>query len=1056
MANPSPGDDRLQDLLLSWEEQRRRGQPVGAEELCRDCPELLEPLRRRISALQAVDAALAFTQTGDATASPAAGDAATRPAPGDRTGEAVAASPERAPELPGYEVLGELGRGGMGVVYKARQVALGRVVALKMILAAPGDRPEHAARFRREVEAVARLHHPNLVQVYEVGEQGGRPYFAMEYVEGGSLDRVTEGRPQPPREAAGLVETLARAMHAAHLRGIVHRDLKPGNILLSFSSAGPAAPLSERPLNEAVPKITDFGLAKQMGAEAGPTVTGDILGTPTYMAPEQAAGKGRDVGPAADVYGLGGILYTLLTGRPPVEGETAWEVINRVVSAEPPPPRRLRPGVPRDLETICLMCLRKEPGKRYGTALALADDLRRYLNGEPIRARPVGVGERAVKWVRRRPAAAALLAVSALACLALAAGGVVYEVQLRRALDEARANAEESRRRLVLLNVSEGGHALDEGDWAGSLLWFAEALLLDRGHPERERMHRRRLGAVLRFCPRLLLLGSHGAPVVEARFSADGRYVITASDDGTGQVWDVGAGGPAGPPLRHGGAVLAAAFRPDGRAAVTAGADGTARVWEVPGGRPLLPPLHHGGPVRSASFSADGRHILTAGGDTARLWDAATGEPAAPPLRHGGTVRCAAFSADGRRVVTASDDATARVWDARTGSPATPPLRHAGPVTCADFDPAGRRVVTASADQTARVWDAATGQPLGTVLRHRAAVARAAFSPDGRLVLTASADHTACLWDAATGQLAAPPLQQESAITTAAFRPDGRRVITASEDNTACLWDAATGDWLPPLVRHQGTVRCAAFSPDGGRILTAGDDDLVRVWDVAALAGAGARAKRGPRGPAPAPVPARWTSPDGRRVVSTEGDHGARVRDAATGAALGPLLRHGSAVLFAAFSADGRRVATASDDDTARLWDADTGEQLTPPLRHKATVQLAAFSPDGTLLVTAAADRTARAWDAATGEPITPSVRLGELVRQVSFGDGGGQVRLTGADLTVWTWDRRPDDRPAADLMSLACVMSGAQMDPARGPLPAEPGVLRRTWQVLRERYPDE
>jgi len=216
----------------------------------------------------------------------------------------------------------------------------------------------------------------------------------------------------------------------------------------------------------------------------------------------------------------------------------------------------------------------------------------------------------------------------------------------------------------------------------------------------------------------------------------------------------------------------------------------------------------------------------------------------------------------------------------------------------------------------------------------------------------------------------------------------------------------------------------------------------------------GLRGKGDPRPPAAAPGAARWLSPDGRRAVTPEGTHGARVRDAASGAALGPLLRHGSAVLFAAFSADGRRVVTASDDDTARLWDADTGEQLTPPLKHKAAVRLAAFSPDGALLVTAAADRTARAWDAASGEPITPSVRLGELIQQISFEDGGGQVRLTGADRAAWTWDLRPDDRPANELTSLACVMAGTQIDPARGPLPAEPDVLRRAWQELREPSP--
>jgi WD40 repeat protein len=1041
MADPPSGDDRLQDLLLRWEELGRQGRSVTAEELCRDCPELLEPLLRQIRALRAMDAVLSAGASQTATGSVAAGADTTRHVPWRPTAEAPAAAPAPFPALPGYEILGELGRGGMGIVYKARQVGLGRVVALKMILAGAGAGPGQLARFRSEVEAVARLHHPNLVQVYEVGEQEGRPYFAMEFVDGGSLDRRTEGKPQPPRQAAEMLETLARAVHAAHQRGIVHRDLKPGNVLLTADGA---------------PKVTDFGLAKRLDAEDGPTLTGEILGTPSYMAPEQAEGKTRDIGPATDVYGLGAILYALLTGRPPVEGETPWDVIQRVVSAEPVAPRRLRPGVPRDLETICLKCLQKEPGRRYPSALTLAEDLRRFLADEPIHARPVGLGERAVKWARRRPAAAALLAVSCLAALALAAGGVVYQVRLSRALEEARRSAEESRRRLVRLNVAEGGHALDDGDWPGSLVWFAEALRLDRGNPEREKMHRMRFGAVLRLCPRLVDLGFHDGPVLGAQFSPDGRYVITASEDGTAQVWEVRAGKSAGPPLRHDGSVLAAAFSPDGRTAVTAGADGTARVWDFLSGRPLLPPLRHDGPVLGVSFSGDGRLVLTASEDaTARLWDATTGKPRAPPLRHRGAVRCATFGPDGRRVVTASADHTARVWDAATGEPATPPLEHAGPVTWAAFDPAGHRVVTASDDGTARLWDAATGKPVGAALRHRAAVAQASFSPDGSLVLTASADHTACLWDAATGKLAAPALQQNSGILVAAFRPDGRRVITAGDDNTACLWDTATGDWLPPVLEHRGTVRCASFSPDGRLILTAGDDDVLRVWDVSVLAEAGSRGRDEPQTPPAAPGPARWTSPDGRRVVTAERNQGARVRNAATGEALGPLLRHGSAVLFAAFSADGRRVVTAGDDDTARIWDADTGEQLAGPLKHKGTVQLAAFSPDGEVLVTAAADRTARAWDAATGEPITPSVTFNEVIQQVSFDQGGELVRLTGTGRTVWTLDLRPDDRPVADLVSLAWLLSGTRIDPERGPLPLEPDVLRQTWQTMRDRYPE-
>jgi tetratricopeptide (TPR) repeat protein/predicted Ser/Thr protein kinase len=333
--------------------------------------------------------------------------------------------PRPPPTVPGYEIIGELGRGGMGVVYKARQVSLNRVVALKMILGGAHARPQHLARFRIEAEAVARLQHPNIVQVYEVGEHDGQPYLSLEFVDGGNLEKSIGGRAQPPRQAAELVETLARAMHAAHQRGVVHRDLKLGNVLLTA---------------EGVPKITDFGLAKRLDAGSGHTRSGDVMGTPTYMAPEQAQGRTREIGPVTDVYALGIMLYELVTGRVPFEGETPVDTMLRVLEDDPVPPTRLQPRMSRDLETICLKCLEKEPKRRYATAGEFADDLRRFLNNEPIKARPIGTWERGVKWARRRPAVAALLGVSGLAVLGVLAVSLWFNVQLQAALQDARAN----------------------------------------------------------------------------------------------------------------------------------------------------------------------------------------------------------------------------------------------------------------------------------------------------------------------------------------------------------------------------------------------------------------------------------------------------------------------------------------------------------------------------------------------------------------------------------------------------------------------------------------
>jgi serine/threonine protein kinase len=314
-----------------------------------------------------------------------------------------------------YALLGELGRGAMGVVYKARQVSLNRIVALKMVLAGQHARAEDLARFRTEAEAVARLQHPNIVQIYQVGEHDGCPFCALEFVNGTTLAKRLLGTPQPPRPAAHLIEILARAIHQAHQRGIVHRDLKPSNVLLAPPpDAGDGLMTSGDPLGAeqyyGIPKISDFGLAKQLDSEtASQTKSGTVLGTPSYMAPEQARGQGEEVGPPADVYALGAILYELLTGRPPFKAETLIHTLYQVTTEEPAPPRQLQPKLPRDLETICLRCLAKQPRRRYPSALALAEDLRRFLNGEPILARSHTTSERLWRWCRRNPVPASLL-----------------------------------------------------------------------------------------------------------------------------------------------------------------------------------------------------------------------------------------------------------------------------------------------------------------------------------------------------------------------------------------------------------------------------------------------------------------------------------------------------------------------------------------------------------------------------------------------------------------------------------------------------------------------
>jgi tetratricopeptide (TPR) repeat protein len=489
IMNLCPSPERLQD----WLADQLAGPEVEAiaahVEACADCRQTLEQLTGGPNRCQevTVDAAGAdflrrLEQEPPAGPMPLPEGCARWP----RTPTEHGTSTADPPTVPGYEVLGELGRGGMGIVFKARQESLDRLVALKVVLSGQFAGDQERVRFRTEALAVARLSHPNVVQVFEVGESQGHPYLALEYVAGGSLaDQLHDG-PLPPRPAAELVERLARAVQAAHDKGVVHRDLKPANVLLS---------------TDGTPKIADFGLAKRLDAPIAATQSGAILGTPAYMAPEQAGGKTTEVGPGVDVWALGVLLYECLTGRVPFQGRTTTDTILRVLSDEPPPPRKLEPTVPRDLETIALKCLRKAPAQRYASAAELADDLRRFLHGDPIRARPLSLRERL--WRRRRRLLAAGLALLLLALLGVAVQALLgWRQQLRdKAFDEAHARGlkqvEEGQPQQAVasfieaLRLRPNPSSLTErgtvygtlGDTDRALADFAEALQLDRNNP---------------------------------------------------------------------------------------------------------------------------------------------------------------------------------------------------------------------------------------------------------------------------------------------------------------------------------------------------------------------------------------------------------------------------------------------------------------------------------------------------------------------------------------------------------------------------------------------
>jgi serine/threonine protein kinase len=395
--------------------REERGEPPSADEMRWRFPRYADRLRRQVDLHEVLNTAPE--------------DDGARPADTRRDGETdEAPEVEGAVVVPGFRILGELGRGGMGAVYKARQIALKRFVAIKVLRTDAYADAGAAARFQAEAEAAARFQHPNIVQVYEVGEHDGMGYLVLEYAAGGGLDRRLAESLQDPRESARLIATLARAIHFAHERGIIHRDLKPANVLLSENG---------------VPKIADFGLAKLLEREEALTSHGEILGTPSYMAPEQVRGLTDQISPATDVYSLGAILYETLTGRPPFKGTTPLSTLEQVSSQEPLSPGKIQRNVPRDLETICLKCLEKEPARRYPTASELAEDLDRFLQGRPILARPTPTWDRMAKWARRRPGSAAAVAGLFTLSFLLLGGGVYYNRQLHRQMRAAR-NAEQN------------------------------------------------------------------------------------------------------------------------------------------------------------------------------------------------------------------------------------------------------------------------------------------------------------------------------------------------------------------------------------------------------------------------------------------------------------------------------------------------------------------------------------------------------------------------------------------------------------------------------------
>ena len=848
-----------------------------------------------------------------------------------------------------FEVLEEVARGGMGIIYRARETPLNRIVALKLLKGGGWATQEALERFHTEARAASSLIHPHIVPVYAFGEADGNWYIAMRLIEGGSLAswrsrrgrlgaQVPEEGRQPSggplgleaqRTAALILRKLAEAVHYAHQHGVLHRDLKPENVLIDPSGE---------------PFLTDFGLARLTEGDAMVTASHASLGTPAYLAPEVALLGAARATVRTDVYGLSALFYELLVGCPPFTAATPLEVIRRVTDTEPTAPRRIVPTLDRDLETICLKGLKKDPADRYPSCEALAADLDRWLSGEPIEARPAGPLERTVKWAKRRPALASLLSLLGISLLVNAVGSWKVSHDLRVA-------GERQRQSLVALNHETASRLLAQNDPAGALAAQLTTLRLDSPDPERERMDRCRLGLLIPELPRLVHVWNHTAAANTVAFSPDGRQLLSAGADGTARLWNRESG-TAGTVLPHPQEVAQALFSPDGKRILTLCRDGRARCWSTEGGALLNPgwPLrlsdYHMPVSPAACFSPDGTRVIvpTPGGVT--LWDAVTGGPVYPPYEGEGPCNQASFSADGSKALSVHQNGAVCVWEfGPWGARPGPKHRHRVTALYGAFSPDGRQVVSVAEDAAAFIWDPRTGETLAPPLRHESQLrlAQALYSPDGRFLITVSFDNSVRVWDARTGTEVSRFIGHRRGVTVARWSPSGDRVLTASFDGTARLWDPASGSPVGPLLHHSRYVVDAAFSPDGREIATACLDGTVRLW---ALGSGPATAQLGDLHG----IALAFHSPDGSLVACDPGNGKLRVFHTTEGLApAGPVLPHSSPVAQACFSPSGGLLGTITESGEAQIWDLTRASPLLPsPMRPRMRLTAAGMNPSGT------------------------------------------------------------------------------------------------------------
>ncbi len=935
-----------------------------------------------------------------------------------------------------YELIEEIARGGMGVVYRARQVSLERIVALKVVLHGSFSSPEFVRRFRTEAAVVASLQHPHIVAVHEVGQADEEHFFSMDYIEGKSLAELIREQPVSARHAAQYLKTIAEAVHYAHERGVVHRDLKPSNVLIDIFDQ---------------PRITDFGLAKVLGTDAELTTTGQVLGSPAYIAPEQAAGRADEVGPASDIYSLGAILYHLLTGRPPFQGETLPQILLQVQEAEPVSPSRLNPGVPRDLQTICLKCLQKAPARRYETARELADELGRFLRREPIHARPVLAVERLFLWCKRRPVPAAMILALHLV-VGLGALGILW--QWRRA--EVNARGERQQRRVAEQYSDRVRSQLYAGDvnFAARALQHGNLGLARRtlaawqpgdGKPDLRGFEWFYLWSQCQG-EQLATLGEHDWIVTCLAFSPDGRWLATGSQDQTVKIWEVAHRALITTLPAATGAVLSVAFTPDARQLVTGGLGGT-RLWSCdtwrettnyPGQiasvsrqRPLLataevsflywwqPPglvrvwnYQSGAQVFQApnvarvfALSPDGNTLAVAGLEhDINLWDVNSGE-LRQKLLTTNAVRGMTYSHNSERLIAILRGSVPMVFGVSPSAVGTAQAGrklwgHTMDVWGVDFSPDDALIATTSSDQTLRLWEADTLSPRGTLRGHEHEVWCVAFSPDGELLATGSKDQTIKLW-----RKSPPATMQVFASQNSIkpfFSPGGDKIVVQdiSRSSPTTVWLLSTN----PSAQYIAGRRPMGFSSDGQALVRWGRGlhtlefislESTNRSQVVLAANWGDNSKA---------LQYDGFSSDWKLFFAIDDSGQVAIWDAATGQLRTHLQKGPSGISAAAISRSGRWLALASRQErTLLLVDCETGAEC-KLTGHKDAIIGLDFSPDEQLLAGGSLDGTIRLWRTGTGELEATLPGHMEETTDVAFAPDGRTLASVNTGLSVKLW----------------------------------------------------